>query len=329
MLVSDNEAGSVVIGRNEGHRLIHCLESLVGTVNVVYVDSGSTDGSVVAANAMGVTVVELDMQQPFTAARARNAGAQKLLEMYPETEFIQFVDGDCEVVSGWLEIATQFLLDNADFAMVCGRRRERFPQNSLYNQLCDIEWDTPIGDAKACGGDALIRLSAFKQVEGYRDSMIAGEEPEMCYRMRHAGWKIFRMDAEMTLHDAAMSRFSQWWKRNKRAGHAYAENLYLHHKGQEKFRARKVLSILLWALVLPLVIALAGLVLSGSWLLMVLIYPIQVLRLCLSYWLKLRPKNALLYACSNVFGQFAQLSGVMSFALKEVFSKDSVLIEYK
>ncbi|EMR14360.1 glycosyl transferase [Methylophaga lonarensis MPL] len=321
--------GAVVIGRNEGQRLIRCLEPLNHQVHVVYVDSGSTDGSVVAAKALGATVVELDMQQPFTAARARNAGVQRLLELHPQTQLIQFVDGDCEIVDGWLHRASEFLTEHPEYAIVCGRRRERYPSDSLYNQLCDIEWDTPVGDALACGGDALIRVSALKQVAGYRDSMIAGEEPEMCYRLRHAGWKIFRLDAEMTLHDAAMTRFDQWWKRNKRAGHAYAESLQLHHLGKEKFRLREVASIILWAMILPLFIVLMVLMFSAYALLLLVIYPLQVIRLSMSYRVKLTGKNAFIYASSNVIGKFAQLSGVMSFYYRRIFNKSKKIIEYK
>ena len=319
--------GAIVIGRNEGQRLIRCLQSLVDTNSIVYVDSGSTDSSVNSAKALGIEVVELDTTIPFTAARARNTGVYYLLQKYPDIEFIQFVDGDCEIADGWIEISSQFLRENPDYAVVCGRRRERFPQASIYNQLCDIEWDTPIGDTLACGGDALIRVSAFMHVNGYRDSMIAGEEPEMCYRLRGAGWKISRIDTEMTKHDAEMTRISQWWKRSKRAGHAYAESLY--HSDVEKFRKRELVSILLWGLMLPVFILVLSISLSGYWLIFSVVYPLQVLRLYLAYRDGLSDKNALLYACSNVLGKFAQLAGVISFVLKKVFGKDSVLIEYK
>ncbi|HCC82428.1 MULTISPECIES: glycosyltransferase [unclassified Methylophaga] len=321
--------GAIVIGRNEGQRLIRCLQSLVDTNSIVYVDSGSTDSSVNSAKALGIEVVELDTTIPFTAARARNTGVYYLLQKYPDIEFIQFVDGDCEIADGWIEISSQFLRENPDYAVVCGRRRERFPQASIYNQLCDIEWDTPIGDTLACGGDALIRVSAFMHVNGYRDSMIAGEEPEMCYRLRGAGWKISRIDTEMTKHDAEMTRISQWWKRSKRAGHAYAESLYIHHSDVEKFRKRELVSILLWGLMLPVFILVLSISLSGYWLIFSVVYPLQVLRLYLAYRDGLSDKNALLYACSNVLGKFAQLAGVISFVLKKVFGKDSVLIEYK
>src|SRR3982074_2080568 len=58
--------GVVVIGRNEGHRLITCLDSLSDALTVIYVDSGSTDRSVQAAQDRGIHVVELDLSIPFT-----------------------------------------------------------------------------------------------------------------------------------------------------------------------------------------------------------------------------------------------------------------------
>jgi len=321
--------GGVVIGRNEGQRLIRCLQSLADINRIVYVDSGSTDGSVKSAKELGIEVVELDTNVPFTAARARNTGVNYLLQKYPNIEFIQFVDGDCEVAEDWIELSSHFLGENPDYAVVCGRRRERFPQASIYNQLCDIEWNTPIGEALACGGDALIRVSAFNQLKGYRDSMIAGEEPEMCYRLRQVGWKIYRIDAEMTLHDAEMTRISQWWKRSKRAGHAYTETLYLHYSESEKFRHREVLSIFIWGLAIPVFITISSITMSGYWVIFSAVYPLQILRLYLGYRDKLTHKNAFFYACSNVLGKFAQLAGVISFVTKKIFRKDSVLIEYK
>ena len=240
--------GVVAIGRNEGERLVACLKSaLRDTPRVVYVDSGSTDGSVERARSLGAQVVQLDLSIPFTAARSRNAGFERLMQVAPDVEAVQFIDGDCELVEGWLTTATEALQQDASLAVVCGRRRERRPGASIYNRLCDMEWDTPVGVARSCGGDALIRSSAFRQVGGYNPSLIAGEEPEMCVRLRATGWVIRRVDAEMTLHDAAMTRFAQWWKRNVRAGHAFAEGYALHGAPPERFRQREVRSNYAWA----------------------------------------------------------------------------------
>lgn len=180
--------GVVVIGRNEGNRLKECLLSVLKReTTVVYVDSGSTDGSVALARSLGVHVVELDLSIPFTAGRSRNAGFEHLLHVNPDTEFVQFVDGDCRIVKGWLERAVQELVTQPKVVVVCGRRREEFPTHSIYNLLCDIEWNTPVGEAKACGGDSMMRVLALKQAVGFNPSLIVGEEPELCVRLRQAG----------------------------------------------------------------------------------------------------------------------------------------------
>jgi|TARA_R100001143_G_scaffold44583_1_gene39904 glycosyltransferase involved in cell wall biosynthesis len=322
--------GAVVIGRNEGDRLKQCLTSLCNDIeHIVYVDSGSTDGSVEMALEMSVRVVELDMTKPFTAARARNAGLAVLLESNPQLDYVQFVDGDCEVQRSWLGLAFEFLSSHPDFAAVCGRRRERYPTATIYNQLCDIEWDTPIGEAKACGGDALFRVSALTSVDGYQDSLIAGEEPEMCFRMRQLGWKVMRLDAEMTLHDAAMTRFSQWWKRNQRAGHAYAEGYALHGKSSEKFKQSECLSILFWSFLLPLAIIVLSLIMPFM-LVLFMVYPLQILRLTMRYRPHLSDvKVAFAYAVSNVVGKWPQLTGMLQFFKNKKLGLKSQLIEYK
>ena len=220
--------GVVAIGRNEGERLRWCLKSVPAGIAVVYVDSGSTDGSAQWARDRGTDVIELDMNVAFTAARARNAGFRRLKELAPGLLYVQFVDGDCKLEENWLDHAASFLKSHDNVGVVCGRRRERFPEKSVYNWLCDREWERPTGEVQACGGDAMMRISAFEAVGGYRDDLIAGEEPELCVRLRGAGWRIFQLERPMTLHDAAMTRIGQWWRRNQRSGYAFAQGAYLH-----------------------------------------------------------------------------------------------------
>ena len=326
----NGQLGVVVIGRNEGERLRACLQSVMSRASlVVYVDSGSTDGSVALARSMGAEVVELDLQLPFTAARARNAGAAKLLERLPNIEFIQVVDGDCEIVDGWLERAIAEMRSHEKAAVVCGRRRERNPEASIYNRLCDLEWNTPVGEADSCGGDALIRTSAFREVGGYDESIIAGEEPEMCLRMRIADWTVRRIDHEMTLHDAQMTRFGQWWKRTVRSGHAYAEGCAMHGKAHGHF-VHQVRSIVLWALLLPLVaIGLTWMTWGASLLLLgaygLLWYRVRKHRLAHGD----SPADASMYAFYCVLGKFAQLIGVGQYWFNRLRGKRTRIIEYK
>ena len=315
------DIGVIIIGRNEGTRLIRCLASVGNATGpVVYVDSGSTDGSQDAARRAGADVVDLDLSQPFTAARARNAGFADLLSRYAP-DYVQFIDGDCELQPGWIETARAFLDAHPDAAAACGRRRERFPEVSIYNRLTDQEWDTPLGQTKACGGDALIRTRALKEVGGFNPGLIAGEEPELCVRLRASGWTIWRLDAEMTLHDAAMTRFSQWWNRNRRAGHAYAEGAAKHGRSPERHRVQQTRSALIWGAGLPAV-ALLGTIFSPWSLALLLAWPAQVLRLTL------RGENGI-RALFLTLGKLPEAQGVLGYRWGRLRGGRTELIEYK
>ncbi|MEZ4290383.1 MAG: glycosyltransferase family A protein [Myxococcota bacterium] len=322
--------GVVAIGRNEGERLRVCLESARRDVHaLVYVDSGSTDGSVELASTLGAAIVELDPNVPFTAARARNAGLERLLATWPEVELVQFVDGDCEIEAGWIEAAAG-RLEAEDWVVVCGRRRERHPEASVYNLLCDMEWDTPVGPAQACGGDAMMRIAAFRAVGGYADDLIAGEEPELCVRLAARGGRILRLDAPMTIHDAQMFAFSQWWTRAKRAGHAVAEAAARHPGFANGASEREVRSAWVWAAVLPATILLLAVPTHGGALVLALAWPLQILRIA---WRRPRPnfpfRDNLLYAAACVVGKGPHLAGILRFRLGQWTGRRSRLIEYK
>ncbi|WP_349367877.1 glycosyltransferase [Salinarimonas sp.] len=323
--MTTSDVGAVVIGRNEGARLVACLASLRGVVRrIVYVDSGSTDGSVAAARAAGADVVLLDRGRPFTAARARNAG---LAAFGPEPPaYVQFVDGDCVLRDGWIETARAFLDAHPRAGIVCGRRREREPAASVYNRLCDREWDTPIGPARACGGDMLARTSALGDVRGFRDDLIAGEEPELCVRLRSEGWTIWRIDAEMTLHDAALTRFAQWWRRSRRAGFAFAQGAWLHGAPPERHWTTETRRALAWGAALP-VAALIGAVASPAALLALLAYPAQVVRLALRAGP--RRRTSWEWAFFTTLGKLPEALGALAFQRRRVFGRRADLIEYK
>ncbi|MBJ2152325.1 glycosyltransferase family 2 protein [Paracoccus sp. IB05] len=318
---------AVVIGRNEGGRLAACLASLKGQVRrLVYVDSGSTDGSQALARGAGAIVVGLDLSRPFTAARARNAGVLALVVEGAEPDYVQFVDGDCEVVPGWVARGLQGFRDHPGAVVICGRRRERHPETSVYNRLCDREWNTPVGEALACGGDALMRLRDFQSVRGFREDLIAGEEPELCQRLRRAGGHIWRIEAGMTLHDAAMTQVSQWWRRTKRAGYAFAEGAALHGRGPDRHWRRETARALFWGAILPLVVGLAGLIHPAFWL-MALIWPLQMLRLAWAW--RREGRLGAEAAIFTVLGKFPEALGVIGYLRDLARGRKRGLIEYK
>lgn len=321
------DVGVVAIGRNEGERLRRCLDALpAGTRLVIYVDSASTDDSVEQARQRGVDVLHLDMSLPFTAARARNAGLRRLHERWPDLRFAQVLDGDCVLAPGWLTTAIAEMATDPGLAAVCGRRREVHREASIYNRLCDIEWDTPIGDAASCGGDALLRMDAISEVGGYDDRLIAGEEPELCARLRARGWRIRRVDCEMTLHDAGMTRFAQWWRRSVRSGHAYAE-VGARHPGLWSGTAR---SIVTFGLVLPSLALLLAPFTSGLGFALLLAFPALGLRILLRRRARGDSlRDAALYAGFCVLGKFPQLAGMARYWWNRGRGRRTGLIEYK
>ena len=326
-----NDLGVVVIGRNEGERLRRCLNSVVnGGHAVVYVDSGSTDGSTELARGLGADVVELDLSLPFTMARGRNVGFSRLIELDPRVRFVQFVDGDCEVVAGWLERARAVIESRPEVVVVCGRRRERYPDRSIYNRLADIEWNTPVGEVKYCGGDAMIRVEALRRVGGYNSALIAGEEPELCVRLRQNNGVVLRIDAEMTLHDIAMTRLRQFWKRSERAGYAFAEGAAMHGALPERHWVQPLRSIVFWGIVFPLAILVCAWPTRGTSLVMILFYVLQVFRVARrSFAAGMCSSDLWLYSVVCVLNCFPLAIGVLSYWCNRLLGRRRVLIEYK
>ncbi len=331
MQAGDPRVGVVVIGRNEGERLERCLRSVLReTGRVVYADSGSGDGSADLARALGVEAVEVDPSRPFTAARGRNEGFERLLALHPGTELVQFLDGDCELLPGWLEAGAAFLSAEPGAAAVCGRLRERNRDASIYKRLADMEWNLGEGEVPYCGGNAMHRARTFVEAGGFDPSVIAGEEPDLCLRLRRAGHRVHAVDRPMALHDSAMYRLVEWWTRGVRAGHAYAEGAALHGRRSGDRELRRVLSIAAWGGLLPgLALGLAPAT-AGASALLLAAYGIL--------WARVYrhrrsrgdpPEDAALYATATSLGKVAEMQGMARFARTRLAGRPSRIIEHR
>jgi GT2 family glycosyltransferase len=324
--------GFVTIGRNEGDRLkatFNAIQTLCPGAPVVYVDSGSNDDSVAFAKSLAIEVVELDLSIPFTAARARNAGFKQLMSLAPKLEYIQFLDGDCAMVEGWVEAALEALQTDST-AIVSGRRRERHPEISVYNALMDIEWNTPVGETLAVPGDMCVKTAVFKQVNGFDESIIAAEDDDLCIRVRRAGYKIFRLDTEMSLHDANILKLSQWYKRIKRGGHAYANIYAIHGHGPERYFRKQLLSASAWGGVVPALFLSTLLLIPALALVIATAYSAFIARTVLR---RLRMgdsvKIAFCYGVLIYTGKIAEVLGAIQYWKNRALSRKHLLIEYK
>ena len=220
--MTDNLLSIVVIGRNEGERLTRCLQSIRQITHpgfhyeIIYVDSGSIDYSITLAEELGAKVIALQPERP-SAALGRNAGWRAA-----RGSTILFLDGDTILHP---DFAASSLPDLTapEVAVIWGHRREIHPEQSIYNRVLDLDWIYAPGFTLYCGGDALFRRSVLEETGGFDETLIAGEEPELCRRIAALGFKILHVDRPMTGHDLAITRWQQYWKRSTRAGHAYAE----------------------------------------------------------------------------------------------------------
>jgi len=322
------EVAVVVIGRNEGPRLETCLSSVQAMdyardrVDIVYVDSSSTDDSVERAKKLGVRVVALPPGAP-TAARGRNAGL-----LASQAPYVFFVDGDTIIHPQFLSKAIEFMEEREYVAAVSGYRREIHPQHSFYNRVLDLDWISPAGEAGYCGGDAVIRRAVLEQVGPYAEDLVAGEEPELCHRIRQEGFKIFRLDLPMTMHDLNIHKFSGYWIRCFRTGYAYAE-VSARTNGQTFGRESRrnqiqtiaymavplVLLFFLKLLAIPVMIGGVALVLART-----------VWR---ARWRKASFATSLAYAIHGHFCQFPIWFGQLKFYINRRRKVTASLIEYK
>lgn len=246
--------GVIVIGRNEGERLRRAFASLpLAEVAVLYVDSGSTDGSVELAHSLGIETHCLDPSRPFSAARARVEGAMRLMSNNPYMEFVHFLDGDCTLKKSWLTNAIQFLELNKDVGIVCGKLEEEAPERSIYNRLSAIKWKAvQIGEINSCGGIFLIRRSVYEAVEGFNPLLMTGEEAELCVRVREKGYKVFRLNEYMARHDTDLVNFEDWWKRAVWGGYGDALEYEILSGNVSSARRRETRSVFIWAVIMPL-----------------------------------------------------------------------------
>ncbi|MFI3219235.1 MAG: glycosyltransferase [Methylococcales bacterium] len=321
----------VVIGRNEGQRLAACLKSIKEVtlpIELIYVDSNSQDGSPELAESLSAKVLLVNPQRPC-AAIGRNAGWRAAT-----AEYILFLDGDTLLHPDFLQLALNEMADET-VAVVWGHRREMYPEHSLYNRVLDLDWIYPAGITEFCGGDTLMRRDILEQVDGFSENLIAGEEPELCQRIRLQGKVILHIDQPMTLHDLAMTQFQAYWKRALRAGHAYAEvsqrmkntafTLWRHDCRSNAIHSMVLIGLLvagvLCSVITGSVLAIIGLLLAYTFLIVRSAYKAR--------WRNAPAFTLLLYGIHSHFQQIPIACGQLSYWYHRVRNEQQGLIEYK
>jgi cellulose synthase/poly-beta-1,6-N-acetylglucosamine synthase-like glycosyltransferase len=324
----------VVIGRNEGERLRACLQSIAAIdhpnfdFETIYVDSGSTDPSLTLADQLGARTVALQPERP-SAALGRNAGWRAA-----KGNIVLFLDGDTILHPHFIRDSLPDFADET-IAVIWGHRRELYPQKSIYIRTLDLDWIYAPGLTPYCGGDALMRKTVLVETEGFDETLIAGEEPELCRRIRALGFSILHVDRPMTGHDLAITHFSQYWKRLVRAGHAYAEVAQRFQHTPNTFwsdEVRRNRNRALTLLTLPLIALAAAILLRSSLpiLAVLLFYTAISLRSAWKASWKTHDRLALtLYGIHSHLQQIPIYQGQLHYQWNRRQGRRAKLLEYK
>ncbi len=313
----------VVIGLNEAAHLEACLRSAQeaswpsSKKEVLYVDSGSTDGSMEIAQGAGVRVLRLEDPKP-NASKGRNLGWKNA-----QGELVQFLDGDMELHPDWLERGWTFLEDHPDVGLVAGIVSERHPEN-IFCRLFQLDWGDPKdGPVKVVGGAALYKMEALKKTGGFDPSLGGGEEPELCWRLRNRhGLSAWMLAVPMATHDLAMSTVGQWWRRAVRDGKSFAAVATRFFGTSDPLWRKHLINLLLVGSSLPLALLLSFLLSSFLPLLIFfLVLGGLIARKALQWGKKTGDaKLGLLYGLHVYLGKFPLALGAWSYLLKRIFS---------
>jgi GT2 family glycosyltransferase len=277
---------------------------------------------------MGATVLDVRPTRP-SAALGRNAGWRAA-----RAPWVLFLDGDTILAPDFVAAALPHRVE-ARRAIVWGHRREIAPQASLFNRVLDLDWIYAPGPTEFCGGDALVRRAALEDVGGFDATLIAGEEPELCRRLRGRGWTILHLDVPMTGHDLAMTHWRQYWRRAFRAGHAYAEVAARFRASGDPFwqdvvRHNRLHGTLVAGL--PLAALAAALALRAWWPLAAAALLLAALSLRTAWrvgWKSRDPLTRVLYGIHSHLQQVPILLGQLAWSRDQRRGRRRALIEYK
>lgn len=308
--------GIVIIGRNEGAK----LEEVFGAVKhancpIIYVDSDSSDNSLQIAKSQGIETLSLQGVPNLNASKARNAGYRKLIEKHPSLQFIQFLDGDCTLINGWVSEALNLIQQRIDVAIICGTLAEKNHHISNYKLLSSLEWKAPIGEVLFTGGNFLIRKSSFEQVGQWDEDIIAAEDNVICHKIRQAGWKILRANVKMAVHDSSIVNFYSFWNRCVRTGYAFAQVASKFGHENHNMFTREVRSTIIFGGIIPLLILVC--LFWNPWISLALLS--AYLALFVKIYIKLpgdwSQSESLIYAASCVISKFPGFYGILKYYL--------------
>lgn len=195
----------VIIGRNEEQFIAKSVSSALAiktklpNMEVIFVDSASTDRSVAIAQEYPIKILGLRPNWPLCVAAGRYTGF-----LHSTGEFILFLDGDAEVETDWMLRALAFMDAHPNYGAIAGVLDEEYitrddvrvgGTQNVFRQ--DISKEQV--DCKALGGIAMYRRAALDKAGTVNPHLPTGEDDELCMRIRNCGYKLARIRGRMAI----------------------------------------------------------------------------------------------------------------------------------
>jgi glycosyltransferase involved in cell wall biosynthesis len=200
------ELSVVLISKNQAWSIVRLMESVVRETasvpskEIILMDSASTDETVELAGAYPIRIFRLQPGQALSPAIGRYVGYQQARGQY-----VLFLDGDTELVEGWLRHALRVMRETPGAGAVTGHVinlptaavKEPLPLLRKMEMRAprEVLWGSYGG-----GGAAMYRRAVLDEVGTFNPYLNSDEEPELGLRIRHAGFRILELDYPLVRH---------------------------------------------------------------------------------------------------------------------------------
>jgi len=201
------ELSVVLITKNQAWNISRLIESVLretscaSSKEIILVDSASTDETISLASRYAANIFRLKPGQRLSPAIGRYVGYKQ-----SSGEYVLFLDGDTELIPGWLPHALRLMCERPDVGGVTGgvinlptsaaAQRPAAPAQKTHPAPPkEVLWCNYGG-----GGVAMYRRPAMERAGTFNPNLNAEEEPELGLRIRQAGYRLFELDYPMAFH---------------------------------------------------------------------------------------------------------------------------------
>lgn len=191
----------VIIGRNAEWSIGRLLESVVArlppnvTSEIIYVDSASTDCTLEIVARYPARIIRLSAGKRLCASAGRFVGTQ-----YATGQYIVFLDSDMELLGGWLERAIRLLERRPDIAVVSGIQVDTGGGMGDQRLVAGGCSEDSFAEARFAGSAAMFRREVLAKAGTWNPHIVSDEEPELCLRIRRAGYRIVQLNSLSVRH---------------------------------------------------------------------------------------------------------------------------------